>query len=205
MSVDDIGKYKYSFGHFCWNKSHLSLRCRQSNKTQNNTSTTRNGWLLQANAWISFQSRFQYTRFQCTCGWLLKIEKNIKWRPDWRSYEHCWMYYCPTKLCSGERHFTNRFKETNECTIITYSGTTFKAYDFTSTKIVPWGENTTRRIWSRRIDNENIENTTGRVEKRLFWSTNGLLKFCDITSTTYSRSDCFIRSIWHVSKRWILK
>ena len=72
MSVDDIGKYNYSFGHFCWNKSHLSLRCRQSNKTQNNTSTTRNGWLLQANAWVSFQSRFQYTN-----AWYLPIHNLI--------------------------------------------------------------------------------------------------------------------------------
>lgn len=128
--------------------------------------------------------------------------KNIKWRSDWCSYEHRWMYYCPTKLCSGERHFTNWFKETNECAIITYSGTRFIANDFTS-KIVQWGENTARRIWSRRIDNENFENTTNRIEKRLFWSTNGLFKFCHTASITCSRSNCSIRSIWHVSQRWI--
>ena len=113
------------------------------------------------------------------------------------------MYYCPTKLCSGERHFTNWFKETNECAIIAYSGTRFITNDFTSTKIVQWRKNTARRIWSRRIDNENFENTTNRIEKRLFWGTNGLFKFCYTASITCSRSNCSIRSIWHVSQRWI--
>ena len=105
------------------------------------------------------------------------------------------MYNCPKKLCSGERHFTNRFKKTNECTIITYSGTKFITYAFTFIKIVQRGENIARRILSRRIDNENIENTTSRIEKRLFWGTNGLLKFRYTASITCSRSDCSIHSI----------